>query len=53
MSRQPWDARTQLTQAIFEYIEVFYNQERRHSALHYQTPVTYRLSHQTAYGEVA
>ena len=28
--------------AIFEYIEGWYNTRRRHSALGYQTPVTYR-----------
>ncbi len=27
--------------AIFEYIEVFYNQKRRHSALGYLSPVEY------------
>jgi transposase InsO family protein len=25
--------------AIFEYIEVFYNRQRRHSSIGYQTPV--------------
>jgi putative transposase len=28
-------------QSLFEYIEVFYNRERRHSALGYQSPTTF------------
>ena len=28
-------------QAIFEYIEGWYNTRRRHSALDYQTPIAY------------
>jgi len=28
---------------IFEYIEVFYNRQRRHSALHYLTPVDFEM----------
>ena len=28
-------------QSLFEYIEVFYNRERRHSALGYQSPCQY------------
>lgn len=30
--------RTQLAQALFEYIEAWYNPERRHSALDYHNP---------------
>ena len=30
--------------AIFEYIEVFYNRQRRHSALDYKTPVEFEAS---------
>lgn len=31
--RQQWDNRRQLAQAIFEYIEAWYNPRRRHSSL--------------------
>jgi putative transposase len=30
--------------ALFDYIEVFYNRQRRHSALNYQTPVGFESS---------
>jgi putative transposase len=33
--------RQEARQAIFEYIEVFYNRQRSHSALGYKTPVQY------------
>lgn len=29
--------------AIFEYIEIFYNRQRRHSALCYRTPIEHEL----------
>jgi len=28
----------------FDYIEVFYNQKRRHSAIHYKSPAEYERS---------
>ena len=31
-------------QALFEYIEVFYNRKRRHSALGYLSPVRFEES---------
>jgi putative transposase len=31
-------------QSLFEYIEVFYNRQRRHSSLNYQTPHEYELN---------
>lgn len=34
----PWPTRAALTSAIFEWIEVFYNRERRHSTLGYLSP---------------
>ena len=37
--RQRFRTRAQAKAAIFEYIEVFYNRQRRHSSIGYQTPV--------------
>ncbi len=28
---------------VFDYIEIFYNRQRRHSALNYKTPVMYSI----------
>ncbi len=36
--RQPWPNRRDLSSAVFEYIEAFYNRQRRHSTLGYLTP---------------
>lgn len=36
--RSPWQTRAQARQDVFDYIEVFYNRQRRHSALNYQSP---------------
>ncbi len=33
--------REEAKQEIFEYIEVFYNRQRRHSTIGYQTPLGY------------
>jgi putative transposase len=43
-SRQRWDTRVQLANAIFEYIEGFHNRRRRHSALHWQTPIEFETT---------
>jgi putative transposase len=47
LDRARWTTRTQLAQAIFEFIEVFYNQQRRHSTIGMVAPVTYAQSTQT------
>jgi transposase InsO family protein len=39
--RRPWPTRAQARQAIFEFIEVFYNRQRLHSSLGYLSPVEY------------
>jgi putative transposase len=36
--RQPWPSRCDLSSAVFEYIEAFYNRKRRHSTLDYLSP---------------
>lgn len=36
--RQSWPSRRDLSSAVFEYIEAFYNRKRRHSTLGYLSP---------------
>jgi len=38
-----WYSRAQARTAIFEYIELFYNRERRHSAIGYRSPNQFEL----------
>jgi len=48
LHRQRWKTRLELSNAIFEYIEVFYNRRRRHSQLDYVSPIEFErsLNHQ-------
>jgi putative transposase len=39
--RQPWPSRRDLSSAVFDYIEAFYNRQRRHSTLGYLSPEEY------------
>jgi transposase InsO family protein len=41
LHRGVWPTRAAAKRAIFEYVEVFYNRQRMHSALDYLTPVAY------------
>ena len=41
LKRQRWNTRQQLTTAIFDYIEVFFNRQRLHSTLNYLSPTEY------------
>ena len=41
LDRQHWQTRPQLTTAIFDYIEVFFNRQRLHSTLGYLSPTEY------------
>ena len=41
LGRQSWQTRQQLKTAIFEFTEVFYNRQRRHSTLQYLSPLEF------------
>ena len=41
LDRHHWATRQELTSAIFEWIDTFYNPVRRHSGLDYLSPVDY------------
>jgi putative transposase len=45
LDRRAWPTKAGLRTAIFDFIEVFYNRQRRHSTLAYATPVTYEQQH--------
>ena len=42
--RHRFKTRAEAQGAIFEYIEVWYNRQRMHSALGYKSPVSYELA---------
>jgi len=45
-----WPTRARVRHAVVDFIEVFYNRQRRHSTLNYMTPAAYeaRTIHQSA-----
>ncbi|WP_439380703.1 IS3 family transposase [Amycolatopsis lexingtonensis] len=48
LDRQPWPTKSQAHQAIFSYIEGWYNTRRRHSSLGYLSPTAYETTAQPA-----
>ena len=46
--REVYVTRQQARQNIFEYIETYYNRQRRHSAIGNQIPMQYELSEMSA-----
>jgi transposase InsO family protein len=41
VNRRTWPNRVELQSAVFDYIEAFYNRQRRHSALGMLSPASY------------
>jgi transposase InsO family protein len=52
LDRQTWRTRLQLANALFEYLEIFHNRTRRHSALGMLTPVEFE-ARQTSAGPIS
>ena len=50
LDRRNWQTRRELAQAIFEYIEAFYNPERRHTSIQNLSPIEYETHHATLTG---
>jgi transposase InsO family protein len=48
LDRRHWRTRVELANAIFEYLEIFHNRQRRHSRLGMLTPVEFETRHQSA-----
>lgn len=48
LDRRNWHTRAELANAIFEWIEAFYNPLRRHSALGYLSPLEHERRHTAA-----
>jgi transposase InsO family protein len=41
LDRRRWRTRLELANAIFDYLEVFHNRQRRHSALGMLSPIEF------------
>jgi transposase InsO family protein len=41
LNRKRWRTRVELANAIFEYLEICHNRQRRHSAIGMLTPIEY------------
>jgi len=45
INRRSWPSKAELRTEVFDYIEVFYNRERRHSTLGQRSPADYEKIH--------
>jgi putative transposase len=50
VNRRTWPSRLELQSAVFEYVEAFYNRQRRHSTLGMRSPVQYEQLQLSALG---
>jgi transposase InsO family protein len=46
LDRQRWHTRIELANAIFEYLEIWHNRQRRHTFLGMLTPIEFEARHQ-------
>jgi transposase InsO family protein len=44
LNRKRWKTRVELSNAMFDYIEIFYNRQGRHSQLDYTSPIEFELA---------
>ena len=47
LNRKQWRTRVELANAIFEYLEIFHNRQRRHSSIEMLTPIEFETQHHT------
>ena len=47
LDRQTWSTRLELATALFEYLEIFHNRQRRHSSLGMLTPTEFEMRRAT------
>jgi transposase InsO family protein len=45
LDRHDWPTRQALRTAVFDFIKIFYNRQRRHSTLDYASPATDERQH--------
>jgi len=46
LNRKKWITRIELANAMFDYIEIFHNRQRRHSQLNYRTPIEFEITYE-------
>jgi transposase InsO family protein len=47
LDRQRWSTRLELATALFEYLELFHNRQRRHSSIGMLTPIEFENQHRS------
>ncbi len=48
LNRRRWNTRMELANAMFEYLEIWHNRHRRHSALGWLSPVEFETLNKIA-----
>ena len=47
LNRKRWNTRVESASAMFEYVDVFHNRQRRHSSIGMLIPIEYEKIHHT------